>query len=376
MFAFLRWIESDQTRYLVLAAVGAAIAALMKPNNLHIGLPFLYLLYRRFGWRFVQRPSVWIFGVAVLVPVAAWYAHASHLWEVYGNSFFRWYLLVGLYDQDSSFALVAGTLGVRLVKYMAGPTGIFLLLFGFFLRPRESNWVLHWWLAAFLVTVATTPRNHFGHDYYQLPILFVLCAWIGAGAVYLWDLSWSSRLLWRGLAVGLCAGIVGLLLYRISYWTTTYPEHWERIAFGKRVEQYTRPGDIIITIQGLAGPLDQRRRLRDLPRDKWFVHRGPGGRNLGGYPEDLYLSHRHGWSLNEVDGTPQYVELLRQCGARYLVTFFADVLEVRPELKQALDSCCTRIESGEHTAIYRLDGPLVPLTFEGGAPPCSPPPLK
>ena len=86
-YYFWIWTEEQRTLPLAVSALTFALAVLIKPFCLYLGLPLLYLAWRRFGWRFFARPVLWIYVAVIFLPMAAWYRHAFHLWTAYGNTF-------------------------------------------------------------------------------------------------------------------------------------------------------------------------------------------------------------------------------------------------------------------------------------------------
>ena len=60
VYYFWIWAEEDKPWALALSALGVASAALFKPPSLYIGLPLLYLCYRKLGWRLFRKPIPWL----------------------------------------------------------------------------------------------------------------------------------------------------------------------------------------------------------------------------------------------------------------------------------------------------------------------------
>ncbi len=128
---------------------------------------------------------------------------------------------------------------------------------------------------------------------------------------------------------------------------------FEQMAFGRRVNELTKPGDLLVFVDiGLPDA------------EKWpgtFRHRTPEGYFLWADPIDFYHSHRKGWSLDDEQATPEYIESLRTQGADYFATRFPEIVEQKPALIKALTERYTPVERTPEWLIVRLDGPTEPL---------------
>ncbi|HYP12769.1 MAG TPA: glycosyltransferase family 39 protein, partial [Bryobacteraceae bacterium] len=85
-YSFLRWIDSESSLDLALAAAATAAAILVKGTAAHIGLFFAILAFRHFGVRALWNAKLLLFGFVALLPPVLWYLHARGLWLIYGNS--------------------------------------------------------------------------------------------------------------------------------------------------------------------------------------------------------------------------------------------------------------------------------------------------
>ncbi|HSM15690.1 MAG TPA: hypothetical protein VK845_01670, partial [Gemmatimonadales bacterium] len=130
------------------------------------------------------------------------------------------------------------------------------------------------------------------------------------------------------------------------------PNARARIAFGERVNTLTEPGALVIFAVPLldsVSTVDQKGFL--------YRHRTPEGEFLYDDPYDFYYSRRKGWSLDESQASPEFVEILRQRGAKYFATFFPGVLRRHPELVAALEQSYTPVEVTPKWVLYRLTKP-------------------
>ncbi len=397
IYFFWTWTEGERWPLLVLSALGTALAVLIKPSNLYIGLPLLYLLWSRFGPRFLGKWPCWLYALAVLLPAYLWYAHAFTLWENYGNTFFRAYVGMTLPSLTDDIWLTFGnTILQRLVFNMATPAGVLLLALGFLKGPPRGVYLLHWWAVGFGISMVIAPGPHAGHDYYQLPAIYFIAAFMGQGLALILSRQVSSLAL--AIALSILATVLIVLCVRespdssfsrvvliggslvfgaalflrgpsapralsacalalilsASVWQSLqmFPDtglHLDRVAFGKRVQDLTEPDRKVVFV------------CRRAYRPGWYQHRTSEGEFLHHDCVDFYLSHRKGWSLGIDQVTPALLETLRQRGASYVCYFVADVRFAfngrHPDVGRAFGPNCTPIEVAPHWGIYRLVPP-------------------
>lgn len=402
VYFFLIWTDELRIRYLLLSLLGICIAVLVKPPSLYLGIPILYLSYRKFGWRLFKRIELWFYVVGVLVPTVIWYYHGYHLWRIHGNTFG----IIGINTtgiiwplNDRRWLSLVKALSYYHIFEVVTPFGFLFLLLGIFTVNSKQHQLFHWWVVGFILYILLVPSGHRGHDYYQLPIVFPFSAFMGFGAnlllkqkifskkfvvmtsisflgftalcVFLFLLGHKTidRLI---VAIGitifslLCVSvflirksfskliiisiflaIVGFSIWQLNIMMQIKDIRLERITFGDRVNKVTEPSELIVFMAPKLYPKESH--------PEWYRHRTPQGEYLYCDPVDFYLSHRKGWSIDEEQATPEFLETLRQRGAKYLATFYPDIFERNPKLKPALDLSYTPVEITKRWAIYRLD---------------------
>lgn len=341
IYYFWIWTEEGRLPALAISAAATAIAAMIKPFCLYAAVPLIYLCWRKFGWRFLARPVLWIYAAFVVAPMAAWYLHAYHLWEIYGNTFGIFGgRIKGMYlGGDSPHDRLLYNLASRLVWMIATPVGLFFLAAGFWVRPPSRNYVFHWWAVGFLATVPLVPAGHAGHYYYQLPLVLIVAAAMGWGFAWLME---RRNLSWRWAAVA-CIAIFACSLWTVRPMIAFGAELKERIAFGQRVEQLTPANALIV----FCYPLDYR--------PTWYSHRTLDGDLIAGDPTDFYNSRRKGWSLFIWQTSPELLRKLQAHHAEYFATFYPKYLyEQRPEMKSFLADNATPVEVRGRWVLYQF----------------------
>jgi len=349
IYFFWLYTENNRLFHLILSGAGVSLALLIKPLNVYLAVPLIYLAHRQFGWSMLKKMPIWIFAIVVVLPPFFWYVHAFSLWETYGNSFFRGYVAFQLPPLfDRKWLWFGKYMTLRLIFAIATPPGLFFLVAAFFSKQRMRNTLLYWWLAGFAVSVLLAFDQHGGHDYYQLPLIFVSSIFMAQGAVLLLE-----KKIFKPIVPMLCLLMIFFSIKTIHTWTTIESWHIDRVAFGKRVEQQTEVGAPIVTAA-----------LRPEPeRLEWYQHRTAEGEYLYHDPADFYLSDRKGWSLGLDQVSPKFLQTLRLRGAQYFAIFYSPygwtpAFKKRPEIKEWLDGSYTPVEITSKWAIYSLNEPL------------------
>src|SRR6266576_2795720 len=121
LYFFLRWLENERAVLLVGATIAISLALLVKFPTAVIAAPFLFLVWQRWRWNFLKRPSLWFFGAGgIRIENLAWY------WNI-----------LQVTATSSLTPILAITAFV-----------------GLFVAPRgKYAWLFHWWLAAMVLFI-------------------------------------------------------------------------------------------------------------------------------------------------------------------------------------------------------------------------------
>ncbi len=84
---FLAWISDENWLSIMISALWMALAILVKPTSIHLGLVFICLIVVTKGISGLFRIKPALFGFIALMPAVLWYAHAAGLHIEYGNTF-------------------------------------------------------------------------------------------------------------------------------------------------------------------------------------------------------------------------------------------------------------------------------------------------
>ncbi|MBN1284046.1 MAG: glycosyltransferase family 39 protein [Anaerolineae bacterium] len=344
LYLFRRWLDDDETRFLWLAGASTALAILVKPTAIHIGLIFLLQLIERHRLRFLSNWRLWAFGAVSLLPGVLWYLHARNLYLTYGNTF-------GL--------LSGGDSKLGSLDYWLSPRFYFNLL------ELDARWIFGWaGVLALLIGLAVCMRPDchltlpiFGaitvFIYYMIVARYAQASWgiqyhiyavpyaaLGAGPGLEWLFKgWRDKTLRQPPRV--LAGVALLVLILAGgayvYRGLLVPSGEHLMACGEQVAEVV-PEDALIVASTTSTAIQD------------------GVSNNYQEPQIFFYSNRRGWSLPAEQHQPERLEQYRAAGARYFVIYSEELYENNPALAGYLDANGEQIGPGIDAgcAIYRL----------------------
>ena len=181
---FLRFLESDRWTPCLISAAAMALAILVKPTSVHLGLLFIILSLQRFGHRSFINPRLMAYAVLSLGPAVAFYVHAARIHETYGNTFgvisggdSKW----GGLNYWLSPNFYAGLAWIE-IKWVAGLIGTALVVIGLLSpsSPVPRSLTIPWSAVTLLyyLIVARYAGSGMGHHYhiYAAPLAALLFA--------------------------------------------------------------------------------------------------------------------------------------------------------------------------------------------------------
>jgi hypothetical protein len=192
------------------------LAILAKATAAHIGIFFTLLVLSKYGFSALRQARLWVFAVGALLPGAAWYLHAHKFWMQYGNSLgvsneYHW----AGWDLFTNPSFISGIARSELF-YVLMPTGIFLAVFGLYLRWHEKTvkYGVYWLTAAlmyYLVTARTSSDQWAA--YYHIVSLPGYALLIGSGIEAIrqrkTDTQWGKLLKVAGVV-----SLLGIVLFQ------------------------------------------------------------------------------------------------------------------------------------------------------------------
>ncbi len=333
-YLFALWLERRSTPLLLGAAAAIALACLLKPTSLHLGLPLLFLAWRESGPGALRDRRLWLFAALVAAPVALWYWHAHRLGSTWGATFGVLSGPTGKLGRPE-LLLEAGFYARLVFKHFADRiltvAGFAVFLLGLVLpRGDRRERLFDWWLLAVLVVLLIGAAGSWAHDYYSLPLLVPAVATMG------------RALAWARARSGLLVAVFLLAILLASAWRWSgylglederspgSPEVALDLEAAALLAEHTAPADRVVSC--------------DLSDPTWF-----------------YLSRRKGWGvICDRAFDKRALAVLEEAGARYLVGRRADF--DRPEGRRLLDHLLA-----SRTAIHD-DGVLLLLDLRARPP--------
>ena len=349
VYLFRRFTEEGSRSALLASALTLSAAVLMKPHNLYLGLPLLYLCVRRFHTSLFRQPLLWAYAGIAVVPAAAWYAHAHQLWLEYGNTNGIWGQGFSMFGPTSQLIdLGIYTLSAKRVIFMITTlAGSALVVLGLLIRRRPGGYLPHFWLAGFAIAFLIAPQT--GHDYYLMPLIAITALPMGAATSFLWQSRFEGLLLPAALAPRALVGLLCVVAawqafsaYR-AYDVVPESQVLER-RFAERLSALTEPGALVVV--GLPSsvrvPVERQR------------HREPDGTYTALGSIALYQSHRKGWCVRSHYWSVELIDALRRKGATYFATWHVRGLLENVEFRDEMADRYELMEGTPEWQVYRL----------------------
>lgn len=349
---FCRWLRDEDRKHLYWAAMSTALAILVKPTSIHIGLIFLVLLIGKYRLAFIRNPHVWALGLISLVPSLLWYLYARNLYLTYGNTF-------GLFSGgDSKFGglnywlnpAFYGRLLQLQTEWILNGIGILPFLMGLIVSIRRRSPALLvigvGTLLIYLMIVARYSQEEWGVQYhiYALPI-----AALGFGIGMNWLRGRLQRVqlpvrsvtaVWVFNVV--VVGLMSLWMLRLYTGTLLQPVAQPLWDCAQAVIAHVPDNALIIvsttsTADAPPGNID-------------------GSRNNFEEPNIFYYSHRYGWSLPADWHIPDLIEQYRARGAQAFIITEQSLLLDSPGLLTYLQQNTQQVGPGieQGCGIYRF----------------------
>lgn len=327
LWLFHSWVTSGHLVHAVGAVLSAALCFLVKVPTLYLGFPLLAIAIQRWGWRFVLRPALWCYTVAILAPAVLWYVHAADLFAETGLTFGIWNRY-GYDKWDRGVLLTVDfyrQLGWRFFDSIYTPVGCAAVILGLYACFKERrDWVLWGWLGGLLLYVLIVPEGNRKLHYYQLPFVPIGALFAARGVAWLNDRCSENgknqfnhrRVLFLGI------GAVGFLTYGVSALGPYYDQPNNIHAY---YESCHRAGQLI----DAKLPSDAALVIGDLDENSGAPFRAQS-------PTMLYYCHRKGWQITPEEFTSARLDSLAAQGADFFMvagafamkdtTFWQDLL--------------------------------------------------
>lgn len=202
--------KSDWGLVLV-SAVAAAIALLVKPTAVFLLLPIPYLFFRRFRVSLDLLIGLFVYSIISLFPL--WWWRQWILQYPEGIPVYAWLFNEGNIRFKGAwfYWLFAKRLGELILGYWG------LIPFGVgssMIPSKKEGWVFRLWAVGMLLYIIIIARGNVQHDYYQILLIPIIAVYVGKGFAFLLSNSVFSRPICYLLSV-----ICFLFMFAFSWYT-------------------------------------------------------------------------------------------------------------------------------------------------------------
>lgn len=318
------WLERRGALHWALAALAAFLAIAHK-------LPYAYCLavlaslaVCRRGWAVFKEPLVLAAPAVCLAGVFAWYKHAStgaYVVPTHGDEFRK------LFDYARLPYYLQFQLLSRMPELVATWTGVPFALLGARRLWREDGRFFHAWWALVVVYLAAGGGYTFHHEYTSLPMVPVVAAFMGCGALA----AWRSRPARAAAAAALLAMPV-LSAFRIKHW---YGQNFAYLAGAEAAaDKFSAKDDLVVANERAESVY-------------------------------LFALRRKGWSWDFAESgeaSPRVLEKRIADGAKFYVSAPETL---RPSDRAWLDARFPVAYDADGLRVWRLSGDREPVALKG-----------
>jgi hypothetical protein len=339
LFYYLNWISTSEKSALILASLFTALAILVKPTSIHIGLIFLLSGFGKWGRDLFKRREVYLSAAIALLPGVAWYWHARNLYFTYGNTF-------GLFSGgDSKFGNLSfwsrPDLYVKLLyldwKWILGYGAVILFLAGMAMAVKRKEFRLVVFGVAtvifYYLIVARYSQEEWGIQYHVYMLPFAALA-VGLGVRWI---TGRGKKIISGLVLWSSTGIFFITATFFFFQILVWPSG-PLPTCGNYVREVVPQNELIVVSTAS------------------FASDGGAQTNYQ-EPQIFFYARRYGWSLPANWHTPDDLIRYRNAGATYFVIYADWLLNDNPALADYLNDNSVQVGPGieEGCAIFRLD---------------------
>jgi len=305
------WLEKDNICLAIFSGISLALAMLVKPYAIFLGLPVIYLILKKWGLKAVKKRSIYLVALLSLLPFGLWRYHINQ----YPEGMFGSEWLVNATNIRFKGAFFRWIIFDRMNRLIFATGGFVLFCLGI-VAPRVKKEGLFFltWLLAIAIYISYFAMGNVTHDYYQMPLVPIGCFFMAKGFAYLFKKGkdFFSLGLNRGLAIVLVLLMLGFGWYETRGFFNI--NRWEIVKAGQRVDKL-------------------------LPQDAKVI--APYDRD----PAFLYQTNRYGWSgLRSIEELESFIK----DGATHYVSVNFD------EMTNGLMENCEVLEQTDEFVIISL----------------------
>jgi 4-amino-4-deoxy-L-arabinose transferase-like glycosyltransferase len=135
IYYYAEWMDTKKSWQLILFVVGFSLALSLKPTSLYLGLPFLWIHFRKYGFSIKKYLSFIIAMAICLILPVWWYLHAYHLADNYIDVFGVFGGQFGGHNKFQTITMLSDmdwwiTMYFRMKRMLLGNFGLLMLFIG------------------------------------------------------------------------------------------------------------------------------------------------------------------------------------------------------------------------------------------------------
>ncbi|HUW24323.1 MAG TPA: glycosyltransferase family 39 protein [Patescibacteria group bacterium] len=179
MFYFcIKWLETNSILHFSSFIFLSTLSFSQKTFPLFFLLPLFFLIFNKFGLRFLKQPRLYIWLAISFLPLVFWRWWINHFPEGVPASFW-------LFNQGNirfTGAFFYWIFAKRIGELISGYWGLPFLVLGIIQKPKKEGWFFHFWLLSIFIYIAVFAAGNVTHDYYQIPLVPIFCIFLAKGA--------------------------------------------------------------------------------------------------------------------------------------------------------------------------------------------------
>ena len=285
-YSTTQWLETQKAGWYVILFAVSAIALTQKAFPLFCLLPLFYLIWQKYRFTLFAQKKVYLL-LFCFIPFLMWRQYIGHYPE--GIPANEW-----LFNQNNirfKGAFFYWIFARRIGELILGWWGLPLLVIGIIGKPKKEGWFFHYWLLAILIFTTVFAAGNVTHDYYQIPMIPIICVFLAKGVELLLfnaDKTFSKGICY--LVFGICS------LFMVAF-------GWYQVRDFYNIQSGVDLAGAAVT--------------KLTPKDALIITGDTNDSTL------LYNTNRHGWTAGYASPYPNtsgVIEELTRQGASYYVT--------------------------------------------------------
>lgn len=177
----VKWLKNEKFSNYFFFLVFSAVSFSQKSFPLFLVLPLFYLFLNKYKKKIFLQPKLYFWLIFSFLPLVVW------RWWIgnYPEGIPANYWLLNQGDIRFKGAFFYWIFAKRIGELILGYWGLPLLVLGLIRKWGRENWFVYFWILAIFIYISVFAAGNVTHDYYQIPLIPVLCIFLAKGANFL-----------------------------------------------------------------------------------------------------------------------------------------------------------------------------------------------